>query len=1359
MTDPQKEVNCCKKYPHIGILVPLHPRLKAIRNDECHIDYFYQQTKILTTDQEANAAKNYLTHGMMDTVYYMIVHAVFFVYMGYRSANSLIDFFFSLYGDFQTTSGKACLKSWLTDALKLQENRHYSTITTAATNKKTKLLPPVSSSVLQKSNLNRLVTLINKCIERELLTTMDCMELFCGETLEVIGIIPSKERFERRMRRLPKSFMSKQIKTYLSGKPPSTKAYTIVRHYILATMDLENIKYGYAVIPLSRLSEFEAIFRSYLNGDDPVDSNLILDIMLDLFMDEIEYNHIFWVQLIKRCRDMTLINPLPLDSNDDDDSTSNSQAKSQQQTDGCTLAHLLGLKFEHTLKSDESTSPPPSLIYVVALLADENMIFFDHLLPYIVEAGCSTEDDNKVITEHSHQQQRRQQQQYGYLMELIKALLSLGNIKHATCVKQYLDSNNEDTMRSLHDWILRMVDYTVDSLYEHTQLANIKTTAQPPTKDHPPALTIKYPPRTGYYLDDSDDDDELGLDNNNSSLISCDSFSTINTNHYDETLDDLQNSDYIYDFFNKAFFCNTWKDSLSQQSTASNLKNVLKPLINFLNSIIDSTKEKPKISKITVNKIISILHYNLTLENQFERQVFLDIIPLVIFPSLVYDCSLALVDMMSQLSYRERSDCYTLWLHDTQHTQPSAITQRRQVVILRIKEILEDRTKKRSNELLPILHSHPVDFAYSVLSNIHLLDNHINQVLLAKQYLHPSSKIALDAFLSLAAFKMGTYNSSTTTKRDYQQEQENQHTQPQLPNDIISLCSFTRYLIKEYRISPLSLKNYLVLYPRQPLMQYACLETDRANSKKEALANLKRKNPPLGEIPTFSHCFVVAMTNETKIVVIIHRCFECPMTFSTPRKLRHHLQKHNIQIPQTAAGIRRYNNQDYTYVKSQSAHASIENHFGCPACIVHCVEVNELKAHFYANHSESLSEQQPLLTQTQQESDSTGQQSGGKPEKSSKRRSSNALENELLDPLCLSFPPPDHDDHLVVQNFDATMAFHKLQLSLTQHKWKLSLENHIHCAMAATSILLLSRNQYPDDLSSFFSKHDLDATIDSIETKYNIRRHPMSMETSTNIISIIQDLTMRKINRDKAFARLLDLNLPTNENKFKKSIIELIRKLPPMSIAEDTNEYELGTRYIDPFLCGLFDDPDEGMYLRWTNEITLEARKHENLSMNRPDICITRLHGVKWTSNHGFGEAKSASHGDNHFLICQDLLRTAIFCKNALDTQNMEGVLGLQIIGRMITFYVLVLPSTGLYVMYELEKIKIPSCLDDLAKLVMDMPRVLRILDVFNRICNSSVLPSAPSRHRPTIITSIFNRVFSSSQNRKRSCHLKYRHN
>lgn len=188
--------------------------------------------------------------------------------------------------------------------------------------------------------------------------------------------------------------------------------------------------------------------------------------------------------------------------------------------------------------------------------------------------------------------------------------------------------------------------------------------------------------------------------------------------------------------------------------------------------------------------------------------------------------------------------------------------------------------------------------------------------------------------------------------------------------------------------------------------------------------------------------------------------------------------------------------------------------------------------------------------------------------------------------------------------------------------------------MIATHILLLTRNQYPEDFSPFFSNHDLNAIVIGIETKHGIKKLQMSIKTFTSMIGIAEDLTMGLISRDKVIAHLLDLDLPTNEKRFKNCTIDLIRKLPPVSIAEDTNELELSTRYVDPFLFGLFDNLDDGMYMRWTNEITLEARQHEDLSTKRLDMCISRLHGMTWASNHGYGEVKSFTQGSNDYSVC-----------------------------------------------------------------------------------------------------------------------------
>ncbi|SAL98400.1 hypothetical protein [Absidia glauca] len=90
-----------------------------------------------------------------------------------------------------------------------------------------------------------------------------------------------------------------------------------------------------------------------------------------------------------------------------------------------------------------------------------------------------------------------------------------------------------------------------------------------------------------------------------------------------------------------------------------------------------------------------------------------------------------------------------------------------------------------------------------------------------------------------------------------------------------------------------------------------------------------------------------------------------------------------------------------------------------------------------------------------------------------------------------------------------------------------------------------------------------------------------------------------------------------------------------------------------------------------------------------------------------------------------------MFCKNGLDEGNTEGVLGIQVIGRTIKFYLLALPATGLYIMRELATVQVPSSLNDLSKLVLDMPSVLLVLDVFARICVPPISSQCPNRHTP----------------------------
>ncbi|KAI8374345.1 uncharacterized protein BYT42DRAFT_400763 [Radiomyces spectabilis] len=146
---------------------------------------------------------------------------------------------------------------------------------------------------------------------------------------------------------------------------------------------------------------------------------------------------------------------------------------------------------------------------------------------------------------------------------------------------------------------------------------------------------------------------------------------------------------------------------------------------------------------------------------------------------------------------------------------------------------------------------------------------------------------------------------------------------------------------------------------------------------------------------------------------------------------------------------------------------------------------------------------------------------------------------------------------------------------------------------------------------------------------------------------------------------------------------------------------------------------------------TLEAKPCADFTSSRPDLCITKCCGVKWKTSLAYGEAKSAVQEKNHFGLCKDLVKVTAFCKDALDKELMQGILGIQIIGRTVQLYLLTLPAKGLYVMTQLATVKIADSLQTLASLIIELPET------------------------PTLPRQKFDQLFTISKDGKKPCHLK----
>ncbi|KAI8342799.1 hypothetical protein BC941DRAFT_492803 [Chlamydoabsidia padenii] len=229
-----------------------------------------------------------------------------------------------------------------------------------------------------------------------------------------------------------------------------------------------------------------------------------------------------------------------------------------------------------------------------------------------------------------------------------------------------------------------------------------------------------------------------------------------------------------------------------------------------------------------------------------------------------------------------------------------------------------------------------------------------------------------------------------------------------------------------------------------------------------------------------------------------------------------------------------------------------------------------------------------------------------------------------------------------------------------------------------------------------------------------------------------------------------------NEFKFIEAVSALVTRLPRFPVDEDLNSNELCMRFVNPFLTGLFDDPDNDMYLRWANETTMETKQNNGC----PDLCIIKSCGVKWTAGCGYGETKPAARDNDHYVVCMDLIRVTVLSKEALNKQCLDGVLGIQIVGRTLVFYVLLLPAEGIYTLLQLAEIKIPDGLQTLSHLVVEVSNILSVMDVFDHLCVHSNDPQIiTDRKTPTVPLDVLQQLFSVSKDRKWPCHLKRWHN
>ncbi|KAI7858120.1 hypothetical protein BDC45DRAFT_434273 [Circinella umbellata] len=87
-------------------------------------------------------------------------------------------------------------------------------------------------------------------------------------------------------------------------------------------------------------------------------------------------------------------------------------------------------------------------------------------------------------------------------------------------------------------------------------------------------------------------------------------------------------------------------------------------------------------------------------------------------------------------------------------------------------------------------------------------------------------------------------------------------------------------------------------------------------------------------------------------------------------------------------------------------------------------------------------------------------------------------------------------------------------------------------------------------------------------------------------------------------------------------------------------------------------DPEKLVLLRWTNTT---PNKSGEL---RPNTVICKRQQLEYEGSIGYEEAEVNQGNSNRYLLCMDTVRLAIFNKNAIVVNKLDGALALQIMVR-----------------------------------------------------------------------------------------------
>lgn len=150
--------------------------------------------------------------------------------------------------------------------------------------------------------------------------------------------------------------------------------------------------------------------------------------------------------------------------------------------------------------------------------------------------------------------------------------------------------------------------------------------------------------------------------------------------------------------------------------------------------------------------------------------------------------------------------------------------------------------------------------------------------------------------------------------------------------------------------------------------------------------------------------------------------------------------------------------------------------------------------------------------------------------------------------------------------------------------------------------------------------------------------------------------------------------------------------------------------------------------------------------------------GSRFQGHVVVGDVKGEDRiNDTHSCLI-DLLRIGMLSGGSINQEKYDGIVCVHVVGVQMTFYIVSLMASGVYVMLEICSITLPKDFTEIRSYIANMDDLFPVMQYYNRCSNTTNKASIDIHCRQMMSSPVFKIITDNGKDRKRLCTIVYNH-